>query len=242
MTAWRVKMIALWLKHTSMTSYVELIKEKFYEESFTKFTKLLQYLLPGNFTRLKYLIKVITNAVSRPNQRTCWWAACQLRKMSVSLLVLVPVQYWNISIWHLILRWGGTRKFSSIDSAIWLTAGVAGAGDGEGVGQFNDDARSLNTFLISDIRDRIGSSLWSSFLADYFGFLGVGLGTGSVFWFGVVVADVLLAVDVGRGKRSMSSELVIGTEVAASLSRLVSVLQKNVNIHISIHLYSKHFS
>ena len=40
----------------------------------------------------------------------------------------------------------------------------------------------------------------------------------------------------------MSSELVIGTEVAASLSRLVSVLQKNVNIHISIHLYSKHFS
>ena len=162
--------------------------------------------------------------------------------MSVSLLFLVPVQHWNISIWHLILRWGGTQKFSSIDSAIWLAAGVAGAGDGEGVGQFNDDARSLNKFLISDMWDRIGSSLWSSFLADYFGFLGVGLGTGGVFWFGVVVAVVFLAVGVGRGKRSMSSKLVIGTEVAASLSRLVSVLQKNVNIHISIHLYSKHFS
>ena len=54
------------------------------------------------------------------------------------------------------------------------------------------------------------------------------------------MAVVFLAVGVGGGKRS--SELVIGTEVAASLSRLVSVLQKNVNIHISIHLYSKHFS
>ena len=51
-------------------------------------------------------------------------------------------------------------------------------------------------------------------MADYFGFLGVGLGTGSVFWFGVVVADVLLAVDVGRGKRSMSSKLVIGTDLS----------------------------
>ena len=42
-----------------------------------------------------------------------------------------------------------TVKFSSIESAIWLAAGVAA--DGEGVGQFNDDARSLNTFLISVI-------------------------------------------------------------------------------------------
>ena len=40
------------------------------------------------------------------------------------------------------------------------------------------------------------------------------------------MAVVFLAVGVGGGKRSMSSELVIGTEVAASLSRLVSVLQK----------------
>ena len=77
-------------------------------------------------------------------------------------------------------------------------------------------------------------------MAALFGFLGVGSGKGSVFWLGVVVAVVFLAVGVGGGKRS--SELVIGTEVAASLSRLVSVLQKNVNIHISIHLYSKHFS
>ena len=79
-------------------------------------------------------------------------------------------------------------------------------------------------------------------MAALFGFLGVGSGTGSVFWFGVVVAVVFSAVGVGGGKRSMSSELVIGTEVAASLSRLVSVLPHNVNIHITIHLYSKHFS
>ena len=45
----------------------------------------------------------------------------------------------------------GTRcKFSSIESATRLAAGVAG--DVGGVGQFNDDATSLNSVFISDMR------------------------------------------------------------------------------------------